>query len=623
MAAARAAKLKLGDDLSLPLDVVSRRTTILGQTDTGKTSTAVVMVEEAAGAGAQFVVIDPTGAWWGLASNAAGDGPGVDCVVMGGRHGDVPLDEHAGREVAQLVADEGYNLVLDLDSLKSWAARQRFVADFCAELYERAHSQILVVIDEAHRVAPQGRLDPNGHAARCLGAVSDVVLLGRRRGLATLLVCQRPAKLNKDVLEMSEILIAHRVRGNNDRKALQGWVEEADLDVRSLMTEIAALEKGVAHVSAPTLDINSTHRIRPKRTFDSSRSIGVGEVEVQPQARAHVDMDALRERMTAVVERAQADDPKALRRRIKELEAQITDSTGDAGVHAILVGVATELGSPSSAEDGSLVSLARVTIDRLREQNERVAAAETFIAGIASDALGYNFSPGAGAARGAPSDAKGVQRPAAPTRPAQGDSKREHGSNGRALSPSSLSSGSGGSIGVGGARAQPASRNGDEPQLKAGARRILETLARHHPMRFTKAQVGTLTGFKVTGGTFQTYWGTLKRAGYVQEVGGEVTVLEAGLDRAGIVPEAPASTEEMVEMWGERLKKGARDMLDELVSIYPIAIHREDLAVRVGMTATGGTFQTYLGTLRRNGLVEVEDGVVRASNVLFVSGDAR
>jgi hypothetical protein len=100
------------------------------------------------------------------------------------------------------------------------------------------------------------------------------------------------------------------------------------------------------------------------------------------------------------------------------------------------------------------------------------------------------------------------------------------------------------------------------PQLKAGARKILETLARHHPMRFTKAQVGTLTGFKITGGTFQTYWSVLKRAGYVQETNGEILVTQAGLDRAGVVPEQPATTDELVAMWGSRLKRGARDMLE-------------------------------------------------------------
>ena len=73
-------ELALGDDLRLPRAIIGARTSILGQPGTGKTSTAVVLVEEAAAIGARFVVIDPTGAWYGLASSADGDGPGVDCA---------------------------------------------------------------------------------------------------------------------------------------------------------------------------------------------------------------------------------------------------------------------------------------------------------------------------------------------------------------------------------------------------------------------------------------------------------------------------------------------------------------------------------------------------------------
>ncbi len=36
------------------------------------------------------------------------------------------------------------------------------------------------------------------------------------------------------------------------------------------------------------------------------------------------------------------------------------------------------------------------------------------------------------------------------------------------------------------------------------------------------------------------------------------------------------------------------------------------------MTESGGTFQTYLSTLRRNGLAEVQGGWVRPSDTLFI-----
>jgi predicted transcriptional regulator len=146
-------------------------------------------------------------------------------------------------------------------------------------------------------------------------------------------------------------------------------------------------------------------------------------------------------------------------------------------------------------------------------------------------------------------------------------------------------------------------------------------LARHYPMRVTKAQLGTLAKFKITGGTFQTYYSTLKREGLIAESGGEIEITQAGLDYVGADVGAPMTTDEVVEQWRTALKAGARKMLDELLAVHPNEISREELAERVEMTESGGTFQTYLGTLRRNGLAEIDGGFVRAGQALFL-GDA-
>jgi hypothetical protein len=62
---------------------------------------------------------------------------------------------------------------------------------------------------------------------------------------------------------------------------------------------------------------------------------------------------------------------------------------------------------------------------------------------------------------------------------------------------------------------------------------------------------------------------------------------------------------------------GERKMLTALISAYPNSLSRDELGTQVDMTPSGGTFGTYLGTLRRNGLIEVEGDSVRASTILF------
>lgn len=157
------------------------------------------------------------------------------------------------------------------------------------------------------------------------------------------------------------------------------------------------------------------------------------------------------------------------------------------------------------------------------------------------------------------------------------------------------------------------------PPLKAGAWRMLHTLARHHPMRVTRAQLATLSRFKVTGGTFNTYYSTLRRAGLITEHGGLIELTDAGRAVAEVDTAAPASTAELLEQWRTALKAGARTVLDLLIDAHPDALTRDELAQRAGYEISGGTFNTYLSTLRRNGLAEVTGDTVRGDEVLFLA----
>jgi hypothetical protein len=60
-------------------------------------------------------------------------------------------------------------------------------------------------------------------------------------------------------------------------------------------------------------------------------------------------------------------------------------------------------------------------------------------------------------------------------------------------------------------------------------------------------------------------------------------------------------------------------MLDELVAVYPGSLSQLLTRKRAEFTVSGGTFGTYLGMLRRNGLVEVDGDQVRVSETLFLS----
>jgi hypothetical protein len=73
---------------------------------------------------------------------------------------------------------------------------------------------------------------------------------------------------------------------------------------------------------------------------------------------------------------------------------------------------------------------------------------------------------------------------------------------------------------------------------------------------------------------------------------------------------------------GGALKAGARTMLDVPVDGHPRALSRGALAHAAGYEPAGGTFTTYLSTLRRNGLVDVAGDNVPAADVLFLAPSA-
>lgn len=582
----RTSKLTLGQKLALPVDAVTRTTAIVGQRGTGKTSTAVVMVEEASKAGAQFAVIDPTGAWFGLRSSGDGKRAGLDVIVFGGDHADLPLEAGSGDFLARLVVEQSINVVLDL-SLLTKGKQVQFVSDFATTLYHLNRTALTLVIDEAHRFAPQQLRDPGGFGAKCLGAVTDVVALGRRKGLGAVLVSQRPATINKDVFEQAEIMIAHRLMGPNDRKSIMGWLADADPDALNRVSHMTLnkLVRGEALVFAPTFDVLGRYTIRAKRTFDSSATPEIGAINVEPRGRANVDLDAIREAMRETFEQIEANDPDVLRKRIRELESRPPE---------------TRVEFVETIPDDLRVALTAM-VDAFRELERLIDHVER----TADD----RDAPVSGYAR--------ATIPASGWVPEGGSILVDPGTFptptrvvGRAVSngkPGEVLK-----VELGDLKSEP------RLVVKAGARRMLTALAAFDPMPMTRAQIATHAKVKKTGGTFSTYLGVLKAAGYLTEQDGKLRMADAGFEFLGGRPDAPATPDELLAMWRDRLKAGARRMLDALVQHYPTRLTRGELAEIAEVSNTGGTFSTYLGMLRSAGLISEDGPYVRASDTLFM-----
>jgi hypothetical protein len=603
------ADLRIARDLALPIDIVTQAIAILARKGAGKTYTAKKLVELVIGAKVPVVVIDPTGGWWGLRTSADGEKPGLPVVIFGGDHADVPLERGAGKEIADVVLEHAGAYVLDLSGFESRTAEQTFVADFLERLYrgkKRETGPLLLVVDEADMFAPQR---PGPEQTRSLGALEAIVRRGRIKGLGDLLITQRAAVLNKNVLTQTEVLVVMQTTGPQDRAAIDAWIEgngtreERD----TVLASLASLERGEAWVWSPSfLRILQRVRILPGTTFDSSRTPEAGEVTIAPRAFAQVDVDKLGARIQQAIEKAKADDPRELRRRIRELELNLHVSEQELAKKPTPEPEVREVRVEVPVLNGQVGEL-RTVLEGLKEFGEWMAAGADRIV-LASDNIVaaidrvQSRTQERGQAERAPRGVPVAGREARITGSDRGDS---------AVATLARSAPS--------RTPAPMSSDPVDVKLKAGARRMLSALAMLHPTPLTRGQVATLSDISPTSGTFSDYLSAIRSAGYILEEGRTIALSDAGQAIvAGELGGGAPSSGELLEMWGRKLKAGARRMLGVLHDVYPDGLTRAELGERAEISPTSGTFSDYLSMLRRNGLLDESGSVIRAGEALFL-----
>ncbi len=584
-----AAVLRISPELVLPVEAVTETIAILAKRGAGKSYTASVFVEEMLSARLQVVVVDPMGHWWGLRSSADGKGVGYAIAVLGGDHADIPLESTAGVAVAELVVEERLSMVLDL-SLFNKSERRRFVADFVERLYALNRHAMHVVLEEADLFAPEGSLRDDGDK-RMLGAVYDLVRRGRGRGIGTTLITQRSASISKEVLDQTEILVALRTTGPRDRKAIEGWINTHGEDEKrhEVMGSLPSLPTGTAWVWWPVEGILRQIKVRTRRTFDSSATPRPGEIWLAPKTLADIDLEALQVRMAETIERAKADDPKELRRRIRELEETVETMRA---ANRKWEGIASRAKAETVIE--------RVEVPVLNGQVEDLRALVDQLADVGSKLVHV----GAGIT-------SAIERVSAPTidpmkgrvaaiavreqlgRSVRGPSRAE--TKVRALPPAP----------------HPISTDARETPLGKPERVFLATLARH-PEGLSKLQIAVLSGYSVKSSSTSNALGRLRSLGLVER-GDPIVATAEGLAAAGDIEPSPPPGPDLVAYWMAQLGKAERAFLTAFVAAWPADIEREQLADATGYSATSSSTSNALGRLRSLGLV---DGL-RASDALL------
>jgi hypothetical protein len=568
--------LKISKEISLPIDAVTQTLAAIGRKGAGKTYLATMIAEQMLDAKAQVVVIDPVGNWWGLRVDSDGKSKGKEIFVIGGEHGDVPLLPDSGARVARLIVEKNISAVLDVSSFRI-GEHKRFAADFAEEFFHLKKTNkgpVHVFIEEAQKIIPQ-RVGPD--EARMVGAFEQIVRLGRNYGIGATLITQRPQSVNKEVLSQVECLCVLQVTGPHERKALEEWVYEAGAD-RKLVGELPGLAQGEGYVWSPAwLRIYERVHFSKKTTFDASATPEVGKATKAASLSA-VDIDALREDMAEVIKEAEKDDPKALRKRIHELEREVkTRPEVAAEIKTIEVPV---------LKDGQIAQMEKIA-EKMYAEAERHGSAMALLWGN-FDEIGKSMAQAMeaiAAHQKLPAPKPVIVRP-------------------DAFKKMNLS------VDV---KVENTGLSGPEQRI-VNSIAWLQGIGVDEP---NKTAVAFLAGYTYGSGGFNNPCGSLRSKGYIEyRPGNRIVLTETGVGVAQ-PPDAPLTQDELHAKVLTILPGPEQRILKPLLEGKTLS--NEELAEASGYKLGSGGFNNPKGRLRSLGLIEYpQPNYARASDILFI-----
>lgn len=197
-----------GQEIALDADkLTGTHLAIIGNTGAGKTHTVRKVLEQLWGHGVQ-IIIDPEQEFHTLRQIHP-------YVIFGGPHADAPRP--GPRSLAEWILRTKTSVIIQFGDTEGMDRQRQFIGQFLDALMTMPRDlwqPAFVVIDEAHRYAPQS--GPAGSSRR---AICTLMSQGRKRGFTGILCTQRLAKITKDATGECNTWLVGRVGQVLDRNA--------------------------------------------------------------------------------------------------------------------------------------------------------------------------------------------------------------------------------------------------------------------------------------------------------------------------------------------------------------------------------------------------------------------
>ncbi len=467
-------------------------------------------------------------------------------TIFGGERGDVPLESTGGELVAQIAVEQRLHMLIDLSQFRKTQIPV-FMSAFLETLYrlkaqEKYRTPVMLIIDEADAIAPQ---KPMKGEERMLGAADDIVRRGGQRGIGCTMISQRSAVLNKNLLTQLEILFVLRTIASQDLAAVNLWIEKHGTPEQGdvLMESLPSLPIGDAWVWSPgwptEKGLFQRVHVSAIETFDSGATPKAGERRVEPRSVADVDLEAIRKSMADTIERAAANDPVVLKKRIGVLESALKSAPERLAPDTGQIEAAEKAGYAKGVFDGLTQAgrIAGVAVARIREHLQIV---DQLVHGVAVD----------------------IQRG-----PSLGDTalSSDSGREDIGKAPMAVM-----------APKQPAikqtTRQG-QVQIPSGERAVLIAIAQFEG-RIRRKALGVLTGYARS--SRDAYINRLSARGFLTQNGEQLAATRDGINALGDFKPLPTGRA-LQEYWLANLPEGEGKILKILIDNYPKSVQRSSI----------------------------------------------
>ncbi len=294
-------RLNISSDLDLDLEkLIGQCIAVLGIRGSGKSNTAGVIFEELLNQQYPMSIVDIEGEYFGLKEK-------YEVLVVGTGDGvEIEITPDCAAEIAEVSMQQNVPVVLDLSGFLS-DERTELLKEYLGALWNLAgklRRPYIIGIEEAHEFIPQGV------KTELKELIARIALRGRKRGLGAIVVSQRSAKVDKDVLSQAGILLLHRVVHEVDMRVYGGLLPWRKSEVKEI---IGSLETG--HCIFVDGDVVQPIYVRERATFHAGFTPTLDAVT--PPTLKQVSASIIE-----AIERAR--EGKGRRTRTQEMEEQLT-----------------------------------------------------------------------------------------------------------------------------------------------------------------------------------------------------------------------------------------------------------------------------------------------------------